>query len=253
MLIDGSPTRREAVIDNDTLGKRLIAAQSWYVGSELVRRHPELRITETHPGGGKYDCLTLHRPDGNSVVHLNRVGRMHVANPRMPDFKPISWPTSLPISAQGGLVDADARQVVESLEVAAGLATTPPLHASPLLPATLTYRVIARVLAWLIDDKDTWDARNERLHSSDIVADRGYLRRFPAAAAAARDRRESDFLGVPTYRFWALLRGGEPVAILDSDGVAYLARGIHHLPVIYRKTGCRLTATIRHVLGDVLP
>lgn len=237
--------------DNDVLGKRLIAAQSWYVGSELVRRHPELRITETHPGGGKYDCLSLYQPDGYGVVHLNRAGRMHVSNPRTPDFRPISWTATLPVTANGDLFGPDAHHVVKTLELAAGLPA--PHSTPPLLPAVLTYRVIADVLGGLINAKDTWDARNERLHSSDTVTDRGYLRRFPAAVDAARERRDSDFLGVPTYRFWALLRGDEPVAILDSDGIAYLSTGTHRLPVIYWETGFQLTATINQVLGDVLP
>lgn len=239
------------MIDNDALGKRLIAAQSWYIGSELVRRHPELRITETHPCRGKYDCLSLHQPDGSGVVHLNRAGRMHVANPRRPDFQPISWTATLPGRVEADLFGPDAHRVIKILEHEAGLPT--PHSAPPLLPAMLTYRVIARALGWLINEKETWDARNERLHSSDTVIDRGYLRRFPAAVDAARDRRDSDFLGVPTYRFWALLRGGEPVAILDSDGVAYLSTKTYQLPAIYVQTGCKLTATIGHVLGAVLP
>lgn len=239
------------MIDSDARGKRLIAAQSWYVASELVRRHPELRIIETHPGGGKYDCLSLQQPDGNGVVHLNRAGRMHVVNPRTPDFQPISWRASVPVSAKGDLFDPCAPHVVKTLELAAGLPAPHPTP--PLRPATFTYRVIARVLGRLINEKDTWDARNERLHSSHTVTNRGYLRRFPAAADAARDRRDSDFLGMPTYRFWALLRDGEPVAILDSDGVAYLPTETYQLPEVYRRTGCKLTATISHVLGDVLP
>src|SRR5262249_49627678 len=157
------------------LGERLIAAQSWYVASELVRRHPNLRITETHPGGGEYDCLSLHQPDGYGVVHLNRAGRMHVARPRTPGFQPISWTATLSFSANGDLSHHDVHPVVETLEHAAGLST--PHSMPPLVPATLTYRVIARVLGWLINEKDTWDARSERLHSSDTVTDRGYLRR----------------------------------------------------------------------------
>ncbi|WP_454116041.1 TY-Chap2 family putative peptide chaperone [Microbacterium aurum] len=37
---------------------RFVIAQSWWIASELVRRHPDLVIHESHPGGGMYDCLT---------------------------------------------------------------------------------------------------------------------------------------------------------------------------------------------------
>jgi hypothetical protein len=31
----------------------------WWVASELIRRHPQLELFETHPLDSFYDCLTL--------------------------------------------------------------------------------------------------------------------------------------------------------------------------------------------------
>ncbi|MGD4206363.1 hypothetical protein QT666_22610, partial [Xanthomonas citri pv. citri] len=42
---------------------RFAIAQSWWLASELVRRHPELMIYEMHPGGGQYDVLCVATPD----------------------------------------------------------------------------------------------------------------------------------------------------------------------------------------------
>jgi hypothetical protein len=57
----------------------LLEAASWRLCSEVARRYPDdLRIIETHPGGGQYDCLTLtsrHEPE--SLLDANRVGRIH--------------------------------------------------------------------------------------------------------------------------------------------------------------------------------
>src|SRR4051794_35374654 len=57
--------------------RRFILMQSWWLASRLVRRHPELKLIETHPGGGQYDCLTL-RKDQGTRVDINRVGSIHV-------------------------------------------------------------------------------------------------------------------------------------------------------------------------------
>ena len=41
------------------LSRQLLEAASWRVVAELVRRHPTIRVIETHPGGDQYDCLQL--------------------------------------------------------------------------------------------------------------------------------------------------------------------------------------------------
>src|SRR6516162_6051559 len=54
----------------------LVELASRTLATELMRRAPKvLRIVETHPGGGQYDCLSIIRTDPN--LHLcafNRLG-----------------------------------------------------------------------------------------------------------------------------------------------------------------------------------
>lgn len=47
------------MIGSSALGHRLVGAQSWFVASELLRRHPSMTLIETHPGGGQNDCLSV--------------------------------------------------------------------------------------------------------------------------------------------------------------------------------------------------
>lgn len=48
---------------------------SWMTAAYLLQVIEEpLRVFETHPGDGMYDCLTLMRPDGRSVISMNRNG-----------------------------------------------------------------------------------------------------------------------------------------------------------------------------------
>ena len=45
-----------------TLTPALTELASWTLATEVMRRAPELlRIIETHPGGGQYDCLSMVR------------------------------------------------------------------------------------------------------------------------------------------------------------------------------------------------
>lgn len=133
---------------------RFVIAQSWWIASELVRRHPKLGLAETHPGGGMYDCLSLFATDGKhrrTLIDLNRVGRLHVhVNP---DFEPLTWKEVHEAT--------DPHEPVRRIEAGTGLKRPSPTP--PTSPAALSYRVIARVLASMVNEKDTWDVRSEQL------------------------------------------------------------------------------------------
>ena len=63
-----------------SLDQRLVYLQSWWIASELVRGHPSLKVVETHPGGGQYDCLSIVTTEHYTVtlIDLNRSGSIHV-------------------------------------------------------------------------------------------------------------------------------------------------------------------------------
>jgi hypothetical protein len=220
-------------------------AQSWWIASELVRRHPHLRIVETHPGGGQYDCLTLiDRSEGavRAVVDLNRVGRMHV--PGTDGAEPLDWAAAL--AANGG------HDVVRALEAACGLPT--PRTAPPSGPAVLCYRIIARVLTSLVDQRHAWDVRNGEIDSSGGSGRRPELDEFPSVVESMRHVRPDDLFGEPAYRFWLLMRDADAVAVLDVDGAVHFRdRSPSPLLPVYRASGRSLTSTVGQVLGHLLP
>jgi hypothetical protein len=90
----------------------------------------------------------------------------------------------------------------------------------------LAYRFIAAALAATVNDEHAWDARNEFIDSSgDSLFDdpelNRYLSRFPEAH---RDLLSTPRIGLwhePESHFWALLRGGEPVALVSIEGWLY--------------------------------
>jgi hypothetical protein len=64
------------------LSRQLLEVASWRLVSEITRRYPTIRVIETHPGGGQYDCLHLlvkgqggrDRPG----IIFNRPGSLHI-------------------------------------------------------------------------------------------------------------------------------------------------------------------------------
>jgi hypothetical protein len=217
---------------------RLRLAQSWWLASELARRHPELLLIETHPGGGQYDCLSLVA-SGKTLIDINREGRIHVHDG-----------SAEPIPLTGLFSDDDPHAVVKEVEQVARLAGPEPTPGST--PRVLSWRVAAQCLVCTLNAKQAFDVRNECEDGSYSVGPRGSLERFPLALERAREHRPDDLLDEPLYRYWAVLRDSEAVAILDNDGYAYIADRAVHIPTAYQANNRNILTTTVGVLGSVL-
>lgn len=218
--------------------QRFITAQSWWIASEIARRHPHLQIIETHPAGGMYDCLSLIGPGPAPLVHLNRVGTITARTLKL------SWAEAF--SAAGGHDLVKRLEEDLDLERRAAPATT---------GRTLTYRVLARVLTSLIDDRHRWTACNGWYDTSDEGGgQRRELQQFPTVVHGLRDHRPDDLLRAPAYRYWLLLKDDRPVAVLDTDGRLHQTdqAALELLP-LHRRNRSRLTTTVRAALGHLLP
>lgn len=77
---------------------------------------------------------------------------------------------------------------------------------------------------------------------------------FPRLQKRLEARQDDDFLGIPAYRFWFLLRGDEPVLGIEAPtGVVESADGQRHdLIELYRTAGRRLWPTVLTTAGHLL-
>lgn len=118
------------------LQQRMINLQSWWVASELIRRHPQLELIETHPGGGQYDCLSVLSADGAHKLHidLNRRGRMHIHSGTPTWFDSARWDIRYPVEWSTELNQEDRRRIPRFLEDATGL--LPPAQTPVTTPKT---------------------------------------------------------------------------------------------------------------------
>ena len=221
------------------VAQRFQVAQSWWLATELARRHPNLLIIETHPGDGQYDCLTLMR-DGKPLVWINRGGSILLEDRDM----------SMPLA--GVFSDDDPATAIQAIEEATGLGV--PRHAPATGPRTLAYRVAAQLTMLTVNDRHPVDVRSEYNDTSggDAGGRRGLIRGFPIAEARAAELRPDDLHGIPGYRYWAVLRNQEPIAALDTDGFAYLDEHVYHLPALYASNGRNLTALVTQTFAGIL-
>ncbi len=244
---------------DDMQARRVLEAASWRLVSEIVRRHPELRVAEMHFGGGQSDSLVLLPPGHGSgpACDFNRPGSMHVFDRldgrEVPDDEWMwstiwsDWSHAHPSSG------ADLKRVVREVESRVGL--LPPPQVPPTGSASLTYRVIAAITVAAMFNLDAVDVRNGYLDSDYGGGPREEL--F-TPFRALRSRRETclpDDPGQhPEYRFWFVIRAGHPVLALEpASGTCWGTDGTSHdLYRLYVESGRRLWPVVTTVALDVI-
>jgi hypothetical protein len=226
---------------------RFLTSQMWWIASELVRRHPHLRISGIEvPGDGR--LVMVHDEQDSMSIQWDLVGGCKfLVNG---EVTRISWIEMM--------AAVSPHETVKRIEVGAGLGI--PKAAPITTPHTLTYRVIASALAIAVDDRHEWYAVPAPMNPFDDP-DCAYFLPFPSAMAArdayalaaeeqvAATGRDMHFF----QPFWALLRDLEPVAIFDSAGVIHTSYGSMELMAFYKDVKRRLTVTTSRLLGHALP
>ncbi|NHF63745.1 TY-Chap2 family putative peptide chaperone [Microcella pacifica] len=231
---------------------RFVAAESWWIASELVRRHPGLVVHEMHPGGGMYDVLCLFDPrDGDMwqqvCIMLNRAGRIQVHHPpgsETRDAIVTTWAESLAAN--------DPHEQIKALEVSARLEH--PKETPTSRPITLTYRLIATLLNITLKAKERWDVRNEFIDSSsdDEQEVLGHIDKFTPLREHLRGAATLGLPHEPESHCWIVLRDDEPVAAITVDGRAYTRdRAVNLLPA-YERAKRSILRLATETFGDLL-
>lgn len=95
-------------------------------------------------------------------------------------------------------------------------------QAARTTPPALVARLAYQLLLTSLNDRMTWDVRNERLDTSGYGNGDGDVLGFPAAEAAVTQRRADDPWGDSRYRFWHVIKGERRLGVLDNDGLLHL-------------------------------
>lgn len=251
---------RLAPVRSDTPlpSRKLIEAMSWRIASTLLRRHSErLRLIETHPGGGTYDCLSLYNRMDHDLgdLHLNRGGSATVFRKFDGTSDPDHMSQWRTIWAEAAVAN-DLRLVVEELERLCGL---PSVHKLPGSTAeVLTFRLVSAFLAANAFSSADWECRMGYTDTSGPLGGgvrREFIEPFPMLQERLTVRTRDEFLDEPSYRFWFLLRDDEPQLGLEAStgSVEALDGRSYDLMDLYRSSGRRIWPLVSTVTGELLP
>ena len=221
---------------------RLKEAATWTLIADIMRRHEStagLRVIETHPGDGQYDCRTIIQPtddDFGPDIHFNlqsgNATQFGKFGPRRPLEYP-EWAGKNPekLAYVEAVLQADHRmQVVNHLEAMLGL---PHIKKSPATSAhALCYRLMAEVASRTIFDGPVVRWKNGREDTSGYPPDdpiRPALQLVPEIARSLTEPPSSrNPADAPGYKYWIwttrkkLHESGTAVAIVDAlEGTLY--------------------------------
>jgi hypothetical protein len=219
---------------------RFVLAQTWWVVSEFMRRHPDWAIRY----GDHLSYLTLVNPRGD-LPHV-------VCNP---DTVHLFGEGSVHETIRNLLSADDPHSVIKDVERFLGNA--PRKGAPPSTPRSLAYRFLATALTATVNDRASWEVRNEILGDDEYghgVFRGFYLSSFHNAELAATSVSTEFWDGGERLRhFWALLRDGTPVAIVSTEGIVYRQDRQIDLTTEYRRQDSRMMPVLVSALADLLP
>jgi len=223
---------------------RFLTAQMWWIASELVRRHPHLRISGMEVDEGDRLLIVHDEQDGLSIQWDLVGGCKYLVNGVV---NSISW-----IEMMAAL---SPHETLKRIEVATGLGV--PKATPATTPRALAYRLIASALTSAVDDRHEWYAVPATMLKGETC---DYFNELPTAVAArtayedAAEKELETGRGVYFFQpFWAVLRDLEPIAILDVAGFAHTIVGAMPLMPLYEQVNHNLTITTARVLGPYLP
>jgi PAS domain-containing protein len=205
---------------------RFVLQQAWWIASEVARRNPTLTITRTE-GADNNPILLVHDGATGPRVQFDLISGIKYVDTY--GLKEFSW--------LGAFAAPNSHEVVKHLESETrfGMPTSPPPSTTK---KTIVYRLIARTLAAMVDDRHSWQAVTAQIQTAAGQAEeeaQEALRAFPTAfdaipgyleeiSAAIQRDPEGDLL-YWHQPMWFLLRDFEPVVVLDEGGYAHLAGG----------------------------
>lgn len=211
-----------------TMADRFVLQQTWWIVSELVRRHPDMWVKRyLHAEGGW--LVMAHTPDAALQVVFDLHSGIQVHEQGIQHFIP--WVVAFNQN--------DAHTVVRKVESVTTLGK--PMTTPSTAAHSLTYRLIAQLLAIKLDDRRSWNAIEVELDpilQGDPPEANPLIRPFPTVLRDVKNQRDEirELLG-PDARLrpylWTVVHDLEPLFVLDADGFVHTRDGLHPTMEIY--------------------
>ncbi|MDJ1372201.1 ADP-ribosylglycohydrolase family protein [Gulosibacter molinativorax] len=226
------------------IADRFTLQQSWWIASEMTRRHPEILISRVDVEDlGPLLIANDRRSDVQILFHAEGGIRITTATG---ENTALPWNTVFSFQ--------NAHKAVKLMEIATDLGQ--PVTSPETTERTIVYRLIARWLTRELDGRHTWEAlpvANPGLSATKAERNaQRLLSPFPSAVRAAQDRTVNEHGGhsvrITDHGYepmWYFLRDSEPIFVLDDAGFAHLQSDAQiDLLRLYRVFGHRIDAVV---------
>lgn len=227
----------------------LVNSRSWWIATELCRRHARLSIGEWQDGGKPQDSLGIYdEVDGRLLVDINRAGDIWVAGALSDAGTASAKGTDGATRRSWSQVFASpAFATVLALEAAAGLRA--PSRRLRTAGPLLGYRVVTAVVGRDATSSRPYDVRSAFPVGPRSAVAEHLFRDFPEAGVARRTLEPVPF-GEATRGFWAFRHDGEAAHLLDPAGTLYSRdRDPVDLHAAYQNLGRDLWRLVGEVFG----
>jgi hypothetical protein len=214
---------------------QITAAVAWQIIYQLMRRYHHkysLRILETHPGGGQYDCLSLYSSvnsfPGTHLLDFNLgSGRIHIWNRIASKHSDNALKDKLINFVDEYLMSSDPKDLIDSIgrileheakTSGAIPSTTPPVLVSGFISGLMQQQMLSRNM---VDIRSGWFDSS----GMDDCGPRKELRLFSSTAAILNATVDTD-TWKNTLKYWLVFSGtsfsdSSVALLLDMNGIAY--------------------------------
>ncbi len=218
---------RSSDTEKPRVADRFALQQSWWIASEIARRHGTLLVSRVEDAEG-YGLLIVHRgPVGERVQFDLPQGALWESAGGV--IERLSWRE---------IVSYDnPHRAVRRIEAACGFGEVK--QAALTYPRTVVYRVAAAILAAKIDDRHSWQVTPAPLVTNEVERNEtiALLATFPSTADSLQyaffDIAEMAEHAAATQTtpywhepFWVVSKDLQPAFILDEAGYAHLPDGL---------------------------
>ncbi|GAA1645190.1 hypothetical protein GCM10009700_34640 [Brevibacterium sanguinis] len=143
---------------------------------------------------------------------------MHIHSAVSPKLDRHTWDIAVPVEWSDEHLQDDRRKVPRVLEAAVDLQA--PTQTPMTTEKTLVFRVIYQLLLFALNETRDWEARNALFDSAGIDAE--WDPNYFADISSARDAMaDSSKQANRQSGFWAMLRDGRCLALLQEDGTLH--------------------------------
>lgn len=191
-------------------------AHTWWLASEIVRRHHGLELNTCISTMGLDETLGIFDSKGKRLLAFlsSEAPKRAVVDGSAIPMWAFGWDTIMGLSP---------RDAVAAIEAKMGIFT--PKHALETTETSLTYRLISKIIGGHVWAGETWEAYSAGFYDAESksIIPSDALDEFPTALDKHEFTHGRDNSGRGPEGFWVLRKNGEEVFVLDQDALLHFS------------------------------